>query len=149
SPVWAPPHADTQGQGLMLPVVQSLRDPQGKLLGVAVLEISFQYLVDKLMIIALPGLQEAYLLDDQARVMVRSSERNRLIGMPYGAFNPQQALDNPLFDQDRVVAAISTGSSGFLRYQRNGRPVLLAYYRLGALGWTYALEVDEEAFLKL
>ena len=142
-PVWTAPHPDSQGQGLVLPVVQAL--PAGK--GVAVLELRFQYLVDELMNLAIPGLIESYLLDGQGQMMVRSSERSRAVGMGFGAFRPQQAIDTPLFDRDEAVAAIRAGRSGFLRYQRNGRPVLLAYYQLSALGWYYALEVDEEALL--
>ncbi|HEY9843340.1 MAG TPA: serine/threonine protein kinase [Candidatus Obscuribacterales bacterium] len=146
-PVWAQPHPDSQGQGLLLPVVQSLRGPVGEVLGVAALELRFQYLVDELMNLSIPGLLESYLLDGSAQIMVRSSERSRMTGMSFGAFRAQQAVDTPLFDRSELVEAIKAGRSGFLRYLRNGRPVLLAYYRLSALGWFYALEVEEETYL--
>lgn len=148
TPLWAAPHADTQGLGLLLPVVQRIQGPDGKQRGVALLELSFQYLVDELMTIKIAGMMESYLLNDQAHVMVRGAERNRMTGMSFGAVKSQQTLDTPLFDQPAAVAHIAQGSSGFLRYSRNGRPVLLAYYRLGALGWYYGIEVDEEAYLQ-
>src|SRR5688572_14428074 len=102
--------------------------------------------VDRLMHLEIVGLLESYLIDGSARVMVRSSEHNRMQGMRFGAFRPQQALDTPLYDQDAAVAAIRAKQSGFLRYYRNGRPVLFFYYPLSALGWYYALEVAEEDF---
>lgn len=144
-PVWVRPHADTQGQGLLLPVVQSIRRGQGQLAGVAMLEMSFQYLVDDLMNLEIPGLLQSYLFDKQGHIMVRSSERNRMLGMRFGAFNQHQAIDTPLFDQHIAVEAIQHRRSGILRYYRDGRPVILAYYPLKALGWYYAIEVDQES----
>lgn len=142
-PIWGPPFADSQGQGLLLPVVQRLPNQQG----VAQLSLRFTYLIDQLMNLPLEGSRESFLLDARGQIMVRSSERSRMVGMGFGAFRPQQVMDTPLFDRNAVVEAIQRGGSGLLRYQRDGRPVLLAFYRLSALGWYYAIEVDQDLFL--
>ncbi|PIQ26085.1 hypothetical protein COW36_02215 [bacterium (Candidatus Blackallbacteria) CG17_big_fil_post_rev_8_21_14_2_50_48_46] len=146
---WGNPYVDVQGQGLLLPCSTALYDRQGHFLGVAGVELTFQYLVDHLL--HLPDYQviQTYLLDDQGRIMVRSSDRKRKYGLRFGEDSLGQALDLPLFPQSQVVEKIKAKGSGQLSYLEDGRRILLAYYRLDALNWYYAVAVDEDDLLGL
>ncbi len=146
---WGNPYVDVQGQGLLLPCSTSLFDAQGQFLGVAGVELTFQYLVDHLL--NLPGyaVLQTYLLDSQGQIMVRSSDRKRKYGLRFGEDSLGQALDLPLFNQPEVVEKIRAKRSGQLSYREDGRRILLAFYRLDALNWYYAVAVDEEQLLGL
>jgi hypothetical protein len=132
-----------------LPCSTSLFDAQGQFLGVAGVELTFQYLVDHLL--NLPGyaVLQTYLLDSQGQIMVRSSDRKRKYGLRFGEDSLGQALDLPLFNQPEVVEKIRAKLSGQLSYREDGRRILLAFYRLDALNWYYAVAVDEEQLLGL
>lgn len=147
-PVWTPPHVDILGQGLMLSVVMPIAPESGQPKGVVALDLSFQYLIDQLLKLPLAGSTQNYLVDPEGRVILRSSDRYRLYGLRFGVDLDKQALDTPLFDQAEVVEAMRKGLSGYRRFSRNGRPTLLAFYRLNSLGWYYAVEVDEAKFME-
>ncbi len=143
-PVWTRPHLDPQGQGLVLTVAQTITDLNGQARGVAAFDLRFQYLIDRLMHVDLPGLKESYLLNQHGQIMLRSSDRDRMYGMRFGQTDQQGSLDTPLFDQAQVVQQILAAESGYLSYQRNGEQLLLAFYPLNALGWYYAVEVSQD-----
>lgn len=142
--VWTPPHLDPQGQGLVLTVARPVFDLERRARGVIAFDLRFQYLIDRLMKIELPGLKETYLLNTKGQIMLRSSDRDRMYGMRLGETGKQDSVDTPLFDQAHVVQAISAQKSGYQAYQRNGERLLLAYYPLNALGWYYAVEVSQD-----
>lgn len=149
SPQWSVPYIDPLGQGLLLALSLPVQaaEPGQPPLGVVALELSIQYLIDAWLFLDLPGVQQHYLLNAEGQIVVRSSDRDRLYGLRFGQVQAGQAIDTPLFDQPRVLAELQAGRSGYLRLQRNGIPVWLAFYRLEALGWYYLVEVEERAFL--
>lgn len=138
---WGLPHLDPQGQGMLISASLPIYFDQQKI-GVVALDLSFQYLVDHLMHSPLPQVREKYLFTPQGEIVLRASERSRMYGMRFGQLKRQEVIDTPLFDQPEVVAAIRSGKSGYQRYLRNGRPMLLAYYRLNSLNWFYGVEMD-------
>ncbi|MBF2053139.1 MAG: protein kinase [Candidatus Sericytochromatia bacterium] len=148
-PQWSSPYIDPLGQGLLLALSLPIQaaDPAQPPLGVVALELSIQYLIDTWLFLELPGVQQHYLLNAKGEIVVRSSDRDRLYGLRFGQVQAGQTIDTPLFDQPRVLTELQTGRSGYLRLQRNGIPVWLAFYRLEALGWYYLVEVEERAFL--
>lgn len=148
-PQWSAPYIDPLGQGLLLTLSLPIQasDPAQPPLGVVALELSIQYLIDTWLFLELPGVQQHYLLNARGEIVVRSSDRDRLYGLRFGQVQAGQTIDTPLFDQPRVLAELQAGRSGYLRLQRNGIPVWLAFYRLEALGWYYLVEVEERAFL--
>lgn len=142
-----PSHTDILGQGLLLSIVMPIHNKDDQKVGVVGLDLSFQYLIDHLLNLELAGAFQHYLINQEGKIILKSSDRNRYYGMRYGSGQAGQAIDTPLFDQSSVVSEIQSGHSGYRRLSRNGRNVLIAYYRLNSLGWFYAVEVDEKSFM--
>lgn len=141
---WGQPYADSRGQGLVLAATQRIENNQGQLLGVAGLEISFQYLVDALLTLPhVPEVVESYLIDPQGRMQVRSSARSRMQGLRFGEEAGSSAvLELPLFPQASVVQAMHKQPSGYQRYQAEGRQMLAAWYQIPALQGYYLVTLD-------
>lgn len=140
---WSKPHVDTLGQGLTLSVTLPINFNAGTADGLISLDVSFQYLIDKLLTLEIPGVVQHYLINQQGEIVLRASDKNRLYGMRYGFVTGGKAIDTPLFDQSEVVSDIQNSKSGFHLYSRNGQPLVLAYFRLNSLGWYYAVEMDK------
>jgi serine/threonine protein kinase len=141
---WGQPYADSRGQGLVLAATQRLENVQGQLLGVAGLEISFQYLVDALLTLPqVPEVVESFLIDSQGRMQVRSSARSRMQGLRFGeAAGSSAVLELPLFPQAGVIQAMHKQPSGYRRYQAEGRQMLAAWYQIPALQGYYLVTLD-------
>ena len=139
---WGNPYIDLQGQGLILPCTTSLYAPDGQLLGVAGIELTFDYLIDELLTLGVPGVEEAFLLDAAGRIVVRSSEgRERLAG---GHLHGELELDT--LPHPPVVAAVVEGREGFVEDALpDGRPRLFTVNRLETIGWSFVTRVDPEA----
>ncbi len=137
--VWGNPYIDTMGGGLLLPAAVSLVDERGRFLGVAGMECTFDYIIDHLMTLAdEPRIDETFIVDDQARVVVRSSDRHR----KFEAGHLHDALELPPLPIPEVAIRIKSGRSGATEVTRQGRLKLVAHYPLNALGWHYVVQAD-------
>lgn len=139
---WGNPYVDALGAGLLLPAAAPIRDPGGRLLGVAGIECTFDYIIEHLM--ALPGypaVRRTYLLDAQGRIVVSSEQR----GERFAAGSLRGALSLPLFPVPEIVQDIRAGSSGIRTVTLDGRPTLAAHQRLQSLGWYLLVLADPEA----
>ena len=111
---WSKPHVDALGQGLVLSLTLPINfKASGTADGLISLDVSFQYLIDKLMRLNTPGVIQHYLINQQGEIVVRASDKNRLYGMRYGFVTGGKAIDTPLFDQSEVVEDIRASKSGF------------------------------------
>ena len=137
------PYPDSQGQGLLLPCTTALYAADGRFRGVAGMEMTFDWIVQNLLVPDdLPGLQVAYLLDDRGRVVVRSNYRE-IDGADVGG-----ALELRRFHRIEVLAAISEGRSGYEQVPAaDGTSTFVAWQRMAALGWFYAVEADAATVL--
>ncbi len=136
------PYPDSQGQGLLLPCTSALYDDDGRFRGVAGVEMTFDWIVQNLLVPDdLPGLREAFLLDDRGRIVVRSNY-DETDGTTGGA------LDLPRFERIEVLASISEGRSGYetVPGPADGQ-TFVAWQRMAALGWFYAVEADAGTLL--
>ena len=146
-PRWGNPYLDSQGQGLLLPCTMALWDRDGRFRGVAGMELTFAWIVDNLLVMEeLPGVQESFLLDDNGCVVVRSHFSEA------GGFRAPEdsnsALRLPLFEEIEVVAEVLAERSGYREFERDDGDRLIAWYRMNALGWYYAVVADARAVLQ-
>jgi eukaryotic-like serine/threonine-protein kinase len=146
-PRWGNPYLDSQGQGLLLPCTMALWDSDRRFRGVAGMELTFAWIVDNLLAMEeLPGVQESFLLDDNGRVVVRSNFSE------HGGFRAPEdsnsALQLPLFEEIEVVAEVLAGRSGYRVLEAPDGDRLVAWYRMNALGWYYAVVADARAVLQ-
>lgn len=144
---WGNPYVDPQGQGLMLSC--SLALYQGaQFTGVLALDLTFDYIIRSWM--ALPteaAAIESYMLNEQGKILVRSTDKRKKYGMRFGDQAVNQILDLPLFPHADLVKAIQGKQSGHFEYVQDSRPMLLVYYRMEALGWYFVTQVDLEGLL--
>ncbi len=137
--VWGNPYIDTMGGGLLLPAAMSLVDERGRFLGVAGMECTFDYIIEHLMSLSHPEkIEETFIVDDRARVVVRSSDRDR----EFEAGGLHDALDLPPLPMPEVAIRIKSGQSGALEVTRQGKPKLVAHYPLNSLGWHFVVQAD-------
>ena len=134
---WGNPYRDLLGQGLLLSCSMSLFDETGQLLGVAGIDIALNYVIDRLMLIPDPRMVESFLLDQEGRIVIRSSDKGR---------DPAEvaALDNkkrPLYPYPEVVADVQAGNFGYQEVRRkDGQELWIVYDDIEALGWAYVVE---------
>ncbi len=137
--VWGNPYIDTMGGGLLLPAAMALFDERGRFLGVAGMECTFDYIIEHLMSLADdPEIDETFIVDDKARVVVRSSDRHR----EFEAGQLHDALELPPLPIPEVAIRIKSGHAGALEINRQGKPKLVAHYPLNALGWHYVVQAE-------
>ncbi len=134
---WGNPYRDLLGQGLLLSCSMSLFDETGQLLGVAGIDIALNYVIDRLMVIPDPRMVESFLLDQEGRIVIRSSDKDR---------DPAEvaALDNkkrPLYPYPEIVADVQAGNFGYQEVRRkDGQELWIVYDDIEALGWAYVVE---------
>jgi serine/threonine-protein kinase len=131
---WGNPYRDASGLGLILPCSKALVDEDGRFLGVAGMDITFGYLIRSLLVPSDRTIEEAFLLDDQGRIVVRSAG---LQAEDAGALTLESHPD------PRVVDSVRRGESGTFRTDRQ----LTMIFPLRALGWWYVVTADEDELL--
>ncbi len=132
---WMPPYIDVGGRGLMLPCTSKLYNTEGKFLGIAVVEMTLDYIRHKLMSKAdIEGIENTYLLNDRAEIVVDSSETSNT----YKRGTLINAMDNlKTYPNNEVVNNILQGKNGYISYEEQGNEKLLTYYKLNSIGWYY------------
>jgi serine/threonine-protein kinase len=149
-PTWGAPAADPSGVGLVLSCAQSLHDAQEHLLGVAGIDVSFDFLIAELLeapeFANVPDV-EFFLLDPEGRIAVSSSSK----GKKGSTAIENRELRMPDFPVPEVVRAVKEKRSGLTEVLDDqlagGRRVLL-YNRMGSIGWYYVVSGPAEALLR-
>ncbi len=136
---WGNAYMDVNGTGLTLPCSLGLFDSDGEFLGVAGLDLTFDYIIDTLLDIEEMPNARTYLLDEFGRVVVDSQQR----GSQEGGIQGNKALELKVFDVPEVVNEIEAMRSGYV-YSGDE---LVMYYRLHALGWYYVIAGDSDDIL--
>ena len=139
-PTWGSPKVDPFGLNRILTCVQKLEDEFGNLVGVVGIDVTFNYLIDKLMV---PeewtdlGEVETFLLDEEGHIVVRSGWR----GQETRDSLRSAALRMSTFPHPEVVSDIQAKRSG----AKNSLGQLVMYHRLNSTGWYFAVAGDEHA----
>ena len=138
-PGWLKPYRDMGGRGVLLPCTAPLFDAKGAFMGVAGVEMTLEYVRRALMSMPdMDGIEHTYLLDGSGTIVVDAS------GALAGA-----ALASPrLYPREDVVASVLKKRSGYVSYRDHDRAKVLAYYRLGSIGWYFLAEADASTVKK-
>lgn len=140
--VWSALDADEAGMGLLLTCAVPLRDPSGTPLGVAAVDLTFQHVIDTLL--EPQGLSgvDAWLIDAQDRVIVRSSQKERARNIP-DDWTP------PPFPHGALLTTIrARGSGGQLEAPLDGVASIAVWRTVPELGWTYLVTGERDALLR-
>ncbi len=140
---WGNPYVDSStdatGDDLVLPCATSMYDDQGAFLGVAVVEIIFNKIIRSLL--ALPDLaavRETSLLDSDGNLLVDSRE----LDQRFQNTDLSKGLPLAPFSIPEVVEGVRARRSGHVEVDRDGRRLLIAFFRLEVVGWYYVVEAD-------
>jgi len=137
-PQWSSSGVDESGLGLLITCAQSLFDHKGEFLGVAAVDLTFNYFIDNFLentSIAKAG-GEAFILDDKGIIVVRSSQKD--VAKDADTYKPVT------FDDADLLARVKLGQSGHMLLP-GGR--LAVWSRLAAIPWTYLVVAPEAKLL--
>lgn len=132
---WGAPYPDVNGLGLILPCTTSLFAPDGRLLGVAGVELTFGVLIERLLSSDDLSARETLLLDGEGNVLVRSSEPGQAYGQ---GLHGNVAVSLEPYELPEIVEAARVGRSGYV--ERDDQ--LIIYQNLARPGWTYVVIGD-------
>lgn len=137
-PRWGNPYMDALGMGRLLPCTMALHDEQGRLLGVAGVEMTFETIQGRLMDLGgFPGATAMHLLDEHGRVVISTAQGSVEV-------DGTGALALPPFGDPALVSAVIKGESGALTLDPDR---LVVFIRLAMLDWTFAVEGPVDALL--
>jgi len=144
---WMPPYIDVGGRGVLLPCTSKLINTEGKLLGVAAVEMTLDFIRHELMSIpGIQGIENTYLLNDRAEIVVDSAETSNT----YERGTLINTMDNlKTYSNKEVVNNILQGKNGYISYEEQGKEKLLTYYKLNSIGWYYLAVTDASKILDL
>ena len=130
---WGLPYPEASTGGLLLPCVAGIRADDGRLLGVAAIDVAFSYLVDRYLGVDHEAVTEVLLVSEDGRVMVRSSA----LGEGGRPTQLGDAYATPPYPHAEAVQASRDGIVDL----PDGRTRLILR-RLRTTGWWYVVEVD-------
>ncbi len=136
---WGNPYMDNQGQGLVLPCATSLFDSKGQFFGVLGMDVTFSDIIRvNLTRKAKVGvIEESFLLDNKARVVVSSTH----ISSDTAPTDKSGKLLLSSFHEKEVVDAILRSESGVAEVERDGKRYIYTFYEMPSLGWFYVEEM--------
>ena len=134
------------GRGELLPATSPLFDNDGQLIGVAGLEVTIDYIRKRLMpLFGVDGLEETYLLNEKAEIIVSSSDKTQSYGLGT-LINAIEDLE--IFPNEYVANKVSRGQSGHYFYIERGREKVIAYYKMNSTGLYYVAKADAQELLE-
>lgn len=142
---WGNPYIDIQGLGMVLPCATSLYDNQGRFYGVIGMDVTYNTIIqDGLTRAGSVGVVESFLLDDQGRIVVSSSQLGIALENP----SADSALRLELFPVQDVVEKIRRKESGLVEVQNPGNESrLVLFHEIPSLNWYYVEEIRTGAIL--
>ena len=142
---WLQPYIDVGGRGLVLPATSPLFNNRDELIGVAGVELTLDHIRENMLPMAdIAGLEETYLLNAKAEIVVASSAESPTFGVNM-LINTSEELEP--FPVDHVVDRILDEESGDYTYQVEGREKVVVYKRMNFSGWYYAAISDVEEMM--
>ncbi len=143
---WGSPYLDVSGQGLVLACAIPIRGADGALLGVAGLDMTFDYIMQNVMSgeESNKAVVEKYIIDEQGRIVISSKAVGKKfeIGML-----DNNSLELPRFPQADVLAEIKEGQDGLCETTDHAGPVIYAFAPIHTIGWTYVEKVRLDTLL--
>ncbi len=138
---WGSPRLDASGQGLVLTCVCPMINDRREFLGVAALDVTFDYLIETLLKIPeLSGVREVYLLDREGRVVVRSRDLGRR-----GTSAQESGLNLVKLASESVLRELRGHPSSGIVETDDGE--VYGYCRLDSLGWFFMVKASSQIVL--
>ena len=137
-PIWNSSDVDESGLGLLITCSQALYDKDDRFLGVAAVDLTFNYFIDHLLedqSLVRAG-TEALIVDDKGLVVVRSTQKE--------SARDAQRYKPERFENDELLKAIKKQHNGHVALS-DGR--LAFWARLEAIPWTYVVLGQESKLL--
>jgi len=144
---WGAFYLDTSG-ALLLPCATPLLTSSGQVLGVAGIDMSFEYIVGKLMALAQSegDYTEKYLVNEVGRIVISSRQTRR--GYVTGATPKMRSL--PSFPyQSTLDRMIREGKEHQAVITVRNRRLLLSYAPVSSLGWYFVQVADLDRVMDL
>jgi eukaryotic-like serine/threonine-protein kinase len=144
---WGNPYIDMNGQGLVLPCSRALHDPEGEFLGVVGVDLAFEYIIERMLKAGrIEGSREAFLLDEDGNVVVRSEEDRKHMRT---RTHSNRALRLSRFESPEVVEAVQERQAGYIEVDLEGEEgsQLVVFVPLDILDWTYVIVGSEAELL--
>ena len=132
---WGNPYVDASGLGRILPCSTSVVSDEGALLGVAGMDIPFDYLIETLLTPSDVPIQEAFLLDAEGHIVVRSRGEQQP--------DPSSALSTEVFPDAEVVSAVRERRNASVSRGEDQYWV----FPLDVLGWSYVVNASVETLV--
>lgn len=129
---------DESGLGILMTCAQKLFGADGRLLGIAAVDMTLKYFIDTLLdhpVLASRG-AEAFIIDPIGQVIVRSSQKDEA--------RDATTWKIKLLDDAPLLAAIKENESGHVT-RDDGK--LAVWSRVGTVAWTYLVVGDPDALL--
>ena len=149
-PNWGAPTLDMTGLGLVLTCAQALYTDDDQPLGVAGIDVTFDYIIEELLVAPeFAGAEdiEAFLLDGEGRIVIRSSKAGKQFkGANTGR---QRQIRMPEFHHEEVVQAIKEKRSGQIEARGPEGMEMVVYTRMNSIGWYYVVAGDVGEMLSL
>jgi len=146
-PQWGDPTMDVHGQGQVLSCVQPIFDEDENFLGVAGIDVTYDYMLDELLPMeGVSGVEQVLLLDENGREVVNS--KRRLDKSSYEVGNLRnRTIRMPEFDVDEVRAAIKSRRTGYVESMKDGENRLILYILMNSTNWYYVVVADKDTLL--
>jgi len=150
-PKWGAPSLDLTGLGLVLTCAQALYTDDDQALGVAGVDVTFDYIIEELLVAEeFAGKEgiEAFLLDAEGKIVIRSSKA----GKEFKGANTgkQRQIRMPDFHHEEIVEAIQEKRSGGQIEARGPEGMeMVIYTRMHSIGWYYVLAGDVGEVLEI
>ena len=144
---WSKPYIDSFGLGLVISASQAIYDNTGNFLGVASMDMTFDYIANTLMKPKAhsSSVKTRYLITKNGDIILSSRlALNKL----NEAEKHASELEFPPFPYPEIKQHIMQNSSGQFEITENGRVILIAYALIKTLDWYYVEEINLDQYLK-
>ena len=150
---WGHPFVDRYGHGLILPASAAVHRPDGTFAGVTGLEMTVDWIADRLLPLPdAPYVDATYLVDEHGGVVVGTdagftdADAKAHLARA-GDLTQDRAFELHELHDPEVRAALAAGRRGHVVIARGDDRKLVAISPLPALGWAYVVVADEDRLL--
>ena len=143
---WSRPYIDSFGLGLVISASQAIHDDTGNFLGVASIDMTFDYIANTLMKPKAhsSSVRTRYLITKDGEIIL--SSRLALNKLNEAVKNASE-LEFPPFPYPAIKQHIMQTPSGQFEITENGRVILIAYALVKTLNWYYVEEINLDQYL--
>jgi serine/threonine protein kinase len=150
---WGNPYPDRYGLGIILSAATSIYDAHGRFVGVAGLDMTFDWLIENLLALPdAPYAETSYLVNREREIVIQASRQGGAKSVVQGGATGRDLHGNRSIDLEplpfpAVHAALIERRAGHVLFRHVGRDKIAAFYPVDVLDWTYVVIADRAALL--